>query len=272
MNTLRMGSHGPDVVTLQQQLTARGFPLGARDGTFGPHTRDAVLGFQRSVGLSADGIVGPQTEAALRTGPAKAPSSPPVPAVPNVLDIPIEVVAAMFPGTPLANIQTNLPSVLLALRAAQQNTLVIVLAALATIRVETGNFTPLEEASSPFNTSHGGRPFDLYDHRKDLGNLGPSDGAAFRGRGFVQLTGRTNYTNFGSEVGEPDLVSEPDRACDPDIAASLLATFLKAHASEIAAALQRNDFATARRFVNGGTHGLDEFKIAYQTGLAKLSP
>ncbi|RDU97540.1 peptidoglycan-binding protein [Trinickia dinghuensis] len=283
MNPLKTGSHGPDVATLQRQLLAHGYSPGACDGIFGAHTYDAVLAFQRSAGLKADGVVGSQTEAALQSEPAKAapatavprpidpkPLADPAPPTVSVSDIPVDVVASMFPDTPLANIQTHLPSVLLALQAARQTALPLILTALATIRAETGDFAPLEEQTSQFNTSPGGRAFDLYDHRQDLGNLGPTDGCTFKGRGFVQLTGRANYTRFGPLVGEPDLVSEPELACDPDVAASLLAAFLKAHASEIGAALQRGDFAAARRAVNGGTHGLAQFQAAYQTGMAIL--
>jgi putative chitinase len=263
MNNLKVGSHGPDVLTLQQRLLACGFPPGACDGMFGPLTRDAVLAFQRSVGLNADGVAGPQTRAALQQMPSIIEPSAPS-------DIPIEVVRSMFPDTPLINIQTHLPRVLLALQAAQLTELRLVLAALATIRVEAASFTPEEERPSTFNTSRGGKPFDLYDHRKGLGNLGAGDGEAFKGRGFIQLTGRANYTNFGPLAGEPDLVSQPERACDPDVAASLLGAFLKPHAKEINAALLRNNFQSARRLVNGGTHGLDEFTRAYQTGMAML--
>ncbi|TKC88713.1 peptidoglycan-binding protein [Trinickia terrae] len=267
MNTLKLGNHGPDVVTLQQQLLAHGFAAGSCDGTFGPLTRDAVLAFQRSAGLSADGVVGPQTAAALRAVPRPPTTGSQPQAAPN---IPIEAVRAMFPDTPLANIQTHLPRVLLALQAAQQTELTLVVAALATIRVEVASFTPEEERPSALNTSKGGKPFDLYDHRKDLGNLGPSDGATFKGRGFIQLTGRANYTSLGPLAGEPDLASQPERACDPDVAASLLAAFLKPHAQAIDAALLRNDFESARRLVNGGTQGLDEFTRAYRAGMAAL--
>lgn len=265
MNTLKLGSHGPSVVTLQHLLLANGFAPGTADGTYGPLTRDAVLEFQRSAELTADGVVGPQTAAALRAMP---PQTGPRPQA--ATSISIEAVRAMFPDTPLLNIQTHLPRVLLALQAAQLTELPLVLAALATIRVEAASFTPEEERPSAFNTTKDGKPFDLYDHRKDLGNLGPSDGATFRGRGFVQLTGRANYSSFGPLAGEPDLVSQPERACDPDVAASLLAAFLKPHAQAMSAALLRDDFPTARRLVNGGTHGLDEFTRAYRAGMAAL--
>lgn len=57
--TLRVGSRGPDVVTLQQRLGI------TADGIFGPGTQRSVIAFQRSHGLTPDGIVGPQTWGAL---------------------------------------------------------------------------------------------------------------------------------------------------------------------------------------------------------------
>ena len=69
--TLRQGSSGAAVKTLQQKLSSKGFSLVA-DGQFGPKTRAAVLAFQRANGLVADGIVGPKTWAKLN-----AVSTPP---------------------------------------------------------------------------------------------------------------------------------------------------------------------------------------------------
>jgi len=137
-------------------------------------------------------------------------------------------------------------------------------------------FLPLVEGESPFNTSPGGAPgavssspFDLYDHRADLGNLGPPDGAAFRGRGFVQLTGRYNYTHYARELSLP-LVTNPALAASPAVAARILAAFLAEKAAPIRAALASNDLAQARRLVNGGSNGLDRFTSAYQIGLRVL--
>jgi RNA polymerase sigma factor (sigma-70 family) len=98
--------------------------------------------------------------------------------------------------------------------------------ALGTVRAETESFLPISEGQSRFNTSPSGHPFDLYDNRKDLGNNGAPDGAAFCGRGFVQLTGRSNYTQYSVEIGQ-DLVANPALANDPVIASQLLARFLK---------------------------------------------
>ncbi len=62
---LGRGSRGQAIVDLQQMLTALGYPLDD-DGMFGPATDKAVRNFQRERGLPSDGIVGPQTRAAIR--------------------------------------------------------------------------------------------------------------------------------------------------------------------------------------------------------------
>jgi putative chitinase len=260
MEILREGSSGGDVTALQTQLQAHGFPPGAIDGNFGPGTAAAVLAFQQSEGLVPDGTVGPRTAQAL--GFAKA-DLPPPPAMPNVT---VAVVAKMFPVTPLGHINANLPHVLAALVAADLTAVPLVLTALATIRAETEGFLPISEGLSRFNTSPGGHPFDLYDNRKDLGNRGPPDGDSFKGRGFVQLTGRANYARFGPLVGVDDLVDSPDLANDPALAAKLLAAFIAAKEAAIATALATGDLASARRLVNGGSNGLDRFTSAYQIG------
>jgi peptidoglycan L-alanyl-D-glutamate endopeptidase CwlK len=267
MDVLREGSSGDDVRTIQQQLRDHGFPPGAVDGQFGSGTEAAVKAFQQSEGLLADGIVGPRTAAALGVATAVAP--PPA-AAPTVT---LGIVAKMFPATPLDHINRNLPSVLRELTARDLTTKPIVLCALATIRAEVETFLPLEEGVSRFNTSPRGRPFDLYDFRKkDLGNQGPPDGASFRGRGFVQLTGRANYGHYGAMIGLGDqLINRPHDAADSDIAARLLAAFIASKEIPIKEALLRDDLAAARRLVNGGSNGLDRFTDAYRIG-EKLLP
>jgi len=58
--TLRLGSSGTAVRTLQQALVDKGYSLSV-DGAFGPITQSAVMSFQRSAGITVDGIVGPVT-------------------------------------------------------------------------------------------------------------------------------------------------------------------------------------------------------------------
>lgn len=180
-----------------------------------------------------------------------------------------ELVHQLFPFTPIANIRANLPTVLSALRATGLDDPSLVLVALATIRAEVECFEPVAEVESRFNTSPGGHPFDLYDRRQDLGNEGPPDGASFRGRGFVQLTGRANYTRYAHRTGV-DLVNHPELACRVDVAAQLLALFLLDKEPAIRRALASNNLAAARRLVNGGSNGLDRFTACYSGGCAVL--
>jgi putative chitinase len=264
MNILKEGSTGDEVLQLQSKLKALGFDPGTVDGDFGPKTTAAVIAFQTSKGLSADGVVGRQTLDAL----GMVPSAQSAGAGASVTaEVTPEVVSKMFPLTPISNIRANLPFVLAALNADTLGDKDMVLMALGTIRAETASFRPISEGISRFNTSAGGHPFNLYDHRSDLGNQGPPDGANFKGRGFVQLTGRANYTTFSAELGmDNGLVTQPELANDPQIAAQLLARFLKDKEAAIRRALANNDLKTARRLVNGGSHGLDDFTSAFRIG------
>lgn len=62
---LKKGSRGDEVVTLQKKLKQWGYYSGAVDGVFGSATESAVKYFQRKNGLTADGVVGAKTAAAL---------------------------------------------------------------------------------------------------------------------------------------------------------------------------------------------------------------
>lgn len=185
-------------------------------------------------------------------------------------DISPELVHKLFPQTPLANIQANLPAVIAALQAVNLGDRDMVLMALSTIRAETESFEPISEMQSRFNTSPSGHPFDLYDNKKELGNQGPPDGASFRGRGFIQLTGRANYTHYAQRTGL-DLVNHPELACRLEVAAQLLALFLADKEPAIRQALAKKDLAAARRLVNGGSNGLDRFSACYSSGCEVLA-
>jgi hypothetical protein len=72
---LRFGRQGWDVAALQFALAKHGFPSGAFDGGFGPHTDAALRRFQRYAHLTRDGVAGPATYAALRRAPGRCPIS-----------------------------------------------------------------------------------------------------------------------------------------------------------------------------------------------------
>jgi predicted chitinase len=170
------------------------------------------------------------------------------------------------------NIRTYLPLILRALKNKGLDDVDMVLMALATIRAETAGFAPINEGVSKYNTSPKGTPgrhdFDLYDNRKkNLGNLGGTDGADFKGRGFVQLTGRANYTTVSKQMGVgKGLVDDPDQANDPQTAAVILAQFLANHETAIRTAIKQGNLAQARKLVNGGSHGKREFQNAFNAG------
>ncbi|MGR9051258.1 MAG: peptidoglycan-binding protein [Gammaproteobacteria bacterium] len=260
MSLLKEGSTGADVEKLQEKLKTLGFNPGLVDGDFGPATEAALMAFQKSEGLLADGVAGPATLGALGLIEENRQPS----AIPSIT---VTVVSKMFPVTPVGHIKANLPFVLNGLAERNLADKPMVLMALATIRAETESFEPISEGKSKFNTSPDGHPFDLYDHRKDLGNRGNGDGEKFKGRGFIQLTGRFNYEKYGPIIGIGErLVENPDLANDPDIAAKLLAVFLRDKERAVKEALLDHDLKAARRLVNGGSHGLDRFTEAFEIG------
>lgn len=115
-----------------------------------------------------------------------------------------------------------------------------------------------------------------------LGNTLAGDGYKFRGRGFVQLTGRYNYSKVGKLIGV-DLVANPDRALNPDIAARILVEgmldgwftgkSLKQYVDTVDGN-ERQEFVNARRTVNGEDRAAEIADIAlkFEVALAKSSP
>jgi peptidoglycan L-alanyl-D-glutamate endopeptidase CwlK len=193
--------------------------------------------------------------------------------LPSIIpEVTLPMVCKMFPHTPVENIRMNLPFVCDAMVERELVDKPMVLMALATIRAETESFEPISEGQSRFNTSPGGHPFDLYDHRRDLGNIGPNEGEKFKGRGFIQLRGRANYQRYSAALGlGRQLVDHPDLANDPAIAAQLLSSFLKDKERAIKEALLEKDLQLARKLVNGGNHGLERFTEAFNIGDALLT-
>lgn len=228
-------------------------------------TEISVVGDWTEVSVS-DAVSGFMASLYLKLAPAPAPASAGGDYFSRVT---VGDVVPMFPQTPRSNIETNLPFVMAGLARLGLDDRQMLLMALGTIRAETASFRPIPEGQSKYNTAPGGAPFALYDGRKDLGNTQPGDGARFKGRGYVQLTGRANYTRVGGQLGI-DLVGDPDLGCDGADAGLILAQFLKNNESKIRAALAANDLKTARRLVNGGSLGLDEFSEAYNTGMKTL--
>ena len=68
----QLGSRGQEVRSIQQKLRSLGFYAGSVDGIYGAQTRRAVVAFQKSVGITADGVAGPKTLLYLGLGSGSA--------------------------------------------------------------------------------------------------------------------------------------------------------------------------------------------------------
>lgn len=120
--------------------------------------------------------------------------------------------------------------------------------AIATVRVEVGKaFLPIREYASG----------QAYEGRLDLGNTVSGDGVKYKGRGYIQLTGRANYANYGKKLGI-DLVNNPDLALNPDVGIKILVQYFIDRG--VNKALNDNNLVLARKLVNGGSNGLDVFQ------------
>lgn len=111
---------------------------------------------------------------------------------------------------------------------------------------------------------------------KVLGNTMPGDGVLFAGRGYVQLTGRTNYERAGKATGYP-LVGNPDLAMRPDIAAEILRagmlegwfTGRKFSSALPDAVATHKQFSEARRIINGTDRAakIADYALTFQAAL-----
>ncbi|MCR4299655.1 MAG: peptidoglycan-binding protein [Gallionella sp.] len=266
MLLLMRGNTGKQVATLKKALRkalgdgAAAYPGLAAGNEFDADTETALRAWQSGVGLVADGIAGPRTLSALGIAPPAE----------LAVGVDTSLVSKLFPYTKTSSIAKNLPYVTTALAAFGLTGANMISTALGTIRAETEGFVPIAELPSHFNTLPGQAAFSAYEYK--LGNKHPGDGARYRGRGFVQLTGRDNYEKFG-KVLDIALADNPDSACAPEVAACLLAAYLDANKDKLIKALARDDLKAARKVVNGGSHGLerftDTFRMAQKAWAAK---
>ncbi|ARG33841.1 TPA: glycoside hydrolase family 19 protein [Acinetobacter baumannii] len=118
---------------------------------------------------------------------------------------------------------------------------------IAQLAHESGNFRYMEEIASGA----------AYEGRKDLGNIMAGDGVRFKGRGPIQLTGRTNYQKYGRALGI-DFEAYPELVAIPSIGLLVACKFwVNNGLNELA---DRDDLLTITRRINGGTNGLDDRK------------
>jgi putative chitinase len=219
---LKVGSKGEDVKKLQEKLS-----LGA-DGIFGKGTEEAVKAFQTKRGLMPDGIVGEGTWSKLFE--LRQIITEPAPVAPVVQSSPIVV-----SGLKLENLKGHIPDEVIAqipdtASKFELNTPLRLAHFLAQCGHESGGFKLVQE-----NLNYGakgllglfGKYFKdagkaaLYERKPEKianliygGRMGngaepTGEGWKYHGRGFIQLTGKDNYSAFSKSIGE-DCVSNPD--------------------------------------------------------------
>jgi putative chitinase len=121
---------------------------------------------------------------------------------------------------------------------------------MAQIQHESGDFKYLTEL--------GGKSyFEKYEGRKDLGNTVKGDGYKFRGRGYIQVTGRYNYTKLSKDVGidflnNPDLLSQEANA--------MVSACWYWNKKKLNKYADSDDVKKITKIINGGYNGFEERK------------
>lgn len=91
-----------------------------------------------------------------------------------------------------------------------------------------------------------------YEGRRDLGNTYPGDGRRFKGRGPIQLTGRSNYVWAGKKLGL-NLIGHPQLASRHEIGWRIAGLYWREHGLNQLA--DKGQFETITRRINGGLNG-----------------
>lgn len=229
---LKKGSSGEDVKRLQKFLGL------TQDGVFGPGTELKVKAWQSANGLASDGIIGDITwnklaELNNKVIKSVTESKSSILSLDKLKGHIPDVVLAQIPDTAVKfNINSNL-------RLAHF---------LSQCAHESGNFKWVVEFASG----------KAYEGREDLGNTQPGDGVKFKGRGFIQLTGRANYNTFSKFVNE-------DCVINPALVATKYPMMSAAYFFDKNNLWKTCDIGSTdevvkkvTRRVNGGTNGLDD--------------
>ncbi len=119
---------------------------------------------------------------------------------------------------------------------------------------ESDRYCALEEYAS-------GR---AYEGRRDLGNTRAGDGVRFKGRGLIQITGRTNYAACSLELfgDDRELLSDPERLAEPEWAVASAGWFWT-H-KDLNSLADRSDLEGCTKRINGGLNGLEDRRDLYR--------
>jgi putative chitinase len=263
---LKIGSNGEDVKKLQEKLGINS------DGDFGPGTDRAVKEWQSKNGLTPDGIVGNGTWEKMFSE-----SEP----ISNNSNFKLEKLKGHLPDDVISQIPET---------ASKFNITNILRLShfLSQCSHESGGFKLVKENLNysaeglmrvfpKYFTNVTGEAYSrqperianrIYANRMGNGDENSGDGYRFRGRGYIQLTGKQNYTSFGNSIGE-DILSNPDLVATKYPLSSAAFFFNNNNLWDICDRGSDDTTVTSvTKRVNGGTIGLpqriEEFKKFYE--------
>jgi putative chitinase len=217
---LKLGSQGEDVKKLQLKLGVD--PV----GNFGPKTDEAVKLWQKNNGLTPDGVVGPVTwaklmgESVITQATIITEPSP----LANIGGLKLEKLKGHIPDSVIAQIPGTAAKF-------ELNTPLRLAHFLAQCGHESGGFKvvnenlnysakglmgifkkyfPTQTLAEQYERKPEAIASKVYGGRMGNGPEPTKEGFKFRGRGYIQLTGKDNYTAFGKAINE-DIVSNPDK-------------------------------------------------------------
>jgi putative chitinase len=262
---LKIGSKGDDVKKLQEKLGL------SADGAFGPGTEKAVMKWQIDNNLAADGIVGEGTWNKM-FGVQQLITEPSIPVAKPVGGLKLENLKGHIPDAVIAQIPDTAAKF-------EINTPLRLAHFLAQCGHESGGFKATQEN---LNYSAGGLKGIFAKYFKEAGlaesyqrnpqkiasrvyggrmGNGPEstgDGFKFRGRGYIQLTGKDNYTAFGKAINE-DMTANPDKVATHYALLSAAWFFSKNGLHKMADGGATDAVVTQiTKRVNGGTIGLPD--------------
>jgi putative chitinase len=265
---LKIGSKGDDVKKLQEKLGL------SADGAFGPGTEKAVKKWQIDNDLAADGIVGEGTWNKM-FGSQQLITEP---------TIPVAKTVASVGGLKLENLRGHIPDAVIAqipdtAAKFEINTPLRLAHFLAQCGHESGGFKATQENlnysasglkgifSKYFKEAGLAEQYQrnpqkiasrVYGGRMGNGPESTGDGFKFRGRGYIQLTGKDNYTAFGRAINE-DMTANPDKVAT-HYALLSAAWFFSKNGLHRMADEGASDLVVTKitKRVNGGTIGLPD--------------
>jgi putative chitinase len=252
---LRLGSTGNDVKLLQEKLGL------LPDGNFGPVTDRAVKAWQAANGLKVDGVVGPVTWNAINnsnrtsTGPLNINKLRGVMPDAVISQIP-EVIEKYSINTPLrlAHFLAQCGHESGGFKVTVENLNYSVNGLMTVFR----KYFPTQELANRYARQPERIANLVYANRMGNGNEASGDGWKYRGRGYIQLTGKDNYSSF-NRITSDDVVKSPDLVASKYPLLSAAWFWNSRNLNTISDTGAADAIVTSiTRKVNGGTHGLDD--------------